>query len=266
MVKINALLSIVKTQFKCYIQYSINTFFSIFVSIIQVIISCSIWQAVYSEKEIINGITQTEVLPYMIISTIIMGRITYGVNRYLSRLIETGDLAQELLKPMDFQIYYFSRRLGDFVASFVIEGIPALIIASYLLQINMLPNLVNFIAFMISIFLALFISFVFEFAMGTLSFYTKNGLGIQGIKLAIITFFSGALFPIEFLPKGLQQIINVLPFKGIVNIPANIYIGRYTLEQNLGLIWTQALWVCILFVLSRIVMKMMLHKVEIQGG
>jgi len=264
--KIIKFMSIVSIQVRLYKKYRINTLFGILVSILQVLIVYYIWKLVYIQFKTKNVYNDFKLIEYIIISTIIMGRMTYGVNRYISKLIESGDIITELLKPVDFQIYYFFRRFGDFLSSIIFEGIPALLVVNYLINIRVFINFNNTVVFIFSLLFALLISYNFEFIIGICSFYTKNGLGLQTLKLAIVSFFSGALFPLEMIPQNLQFLFKFSPFKGIVYIPTRIFIDNDLTLDTFKMLMFQVIWVIVLTVLSKMLFKRTIKIIEIQGG
>jgi ABC-2 type transport system permease protein len=77
---------------------------------------------------------------------------------------------------------------------------------------------------------------------------------------------SGALVPIVLFPVWLQGVANVLPFQAIVWTPARIYLG--TIHGTEAVMWLaiEAAWGVGLWILARLMWKVAVRKLVIQGG
>lgn len=259
-------LEIMKISAKKFTAYVSHAWASILVNILQIIVYYYIWMAVYGGKTEINGISKSQIVTYIILSKFLMGRLTFGANSQISRLIENGDIGIQLLKPVDIQLYFYFVRIGDFISSIVFEGIPVIVVSVMLFGFQLPKNISNIFCFFISLILAISISYIIEFSIGIMTFYTTNGLGLQGLKVAFISFFSGALIPLDFLPNTLKQIIEVLPFKDIVYTPISIYLNVLTPIEMIKAIIVQGFWLITLFIISKVFYSIAIKKVIVQGG
>jgi len=79
-------------------------------------------------------------------------------------------------------------------------------------------------------------------------------------------FFTGSYVPIPFFPHWLLAIIQWLPFNGLINVPAEILLGKISENALLFEFGRQMLWVLIMTLVVRIVIAAAAHRVVVQGG
>lgn len=113
---------------------------------------------------------------------------------------------------------------------------------------------------------AVTISYLIELIIGILAFYTTSSWGLQCFKQAFMSFFSGALIPIELMPIWLQNIANIMPFKSMIYFPVSIFLGNLSSKEIVGGFIFQILWIVILAILSKGLYKRGIKKVIIAGG
>ena len=81
-----------------------------------------------------------------------------------------------------------------------------------------------------------------------------------------VTIFTGMIVPIPFFPDWAQTIINVLPFRGIVDSPYRIYLGHIPTSDVLLHLGHQLVWVAVLVLIGRWVLSRGLRRLVMQGG
>jgi ABC-2 type transport system permease protein len=181
----------------------------------------------------------------------------------VTRNIQSGAIVSELLKPYDYFSYWLSRDLGRALAHFFIRGIPTFLVG--LVFFDLLPpeSLVRAIAFPLSIALAVVTSFCLRFISNVFGFWVMDYRGLAMMFMAVINFFSGMLAPLAFLPGPVRTVANVLPFRAIIMIPNEIYLGQVAIWEGLGF---QVLWIAVLIFAGRYLMSLGERQLVVQGG
>ena len=241
----------IKTVFIDKLAYVGSTWINVFSNIIQVVIFYYIWAAVFKDKEIINGISKEQIVTYIILGRIISSQFSNGVNMKIAEMIHEGRIGIELLRPIDFQLYMYFTRIGEFIYSMLMNGIPIVVMTSLFFGILPPSSTCNLAFFIISLFLSVNILFLIEFWIGLLSFFTLNVYGVHFLKEALVSFLSGALIPILFFPSWLKTVVNYLPFKDIVYTPLSFYLGIVPSKNVLSVLGIQISWILILICLTR---------------
>ena len=81
--------------------------------------------------------------------------------------------------------------------------------------------------------------------------------------MAVINLLSGFLIPLAFFPTALRLVAEALPFRAIIMIPNEIYLGR--IDPALGLLF-QCFWIVTMIAGARWVLGKGKRKVVVQGG
>ena len=181
----------------------------------------------------------------------------------VTRSIETGAIASELLKPFDYFSYWLARDLGRALAHLLIRGIPTFTIGGILFDLLAPASRLAAIGFLASLVLAVTVSFCLRFMSNLAGFWVFEHRGVAIIYAAIINLLSGMLVPLDFLPAPVQTLANLLPFRAVLMVPNEIYLGRTPIWEGLLL---QAFWIAALVVVSKWVLRAGEQKLVVQGG
>ena len=260
------LFAITKISIKTGLTYITSLWLTVFTAIMQITVFFFIWKAIYSGNAMLNNISYSQIIAYIILSKILWSQIEFGMNLHISDLIYNGSISIELLRPIDFQLYLYASRIGDFISFFFINALPVLFFSFIFFGFPPPVGLLNFILFFISIINGITIAFMVEFFIGLLAFYTSNGWGLQTLKAAFIAFLTCALVPPEFLPQTLKKIVLFLPFKDMVYTPISIYIGLKNNHTAFKAVIIQLLWILFLTIISRLFYRIVVKRVVAQGG
>jgi ABC-2 type transport system permease protein len=79
-------------------------------------------------------------------------------------------------------------------------------------------------------------------------------------------FFSGHMFPIDMLPEPWASIVRVIPLQYLAYFPAAVFLGKIQGTQLAIGLATQAAWVALFFVLSRVAYARGLRRYSGFGG
>jgi ABC-2 type transport system permease protein len=181
----------------------------------------------------------------------------------VAQAIQTGAVVSDLLKPMDYFTYWLSRDLGRATAHVLLRFIPTFTIGALLFDLEPPDSPAGLVAFPLSIILATLLSFTWRFALNICAFWLLDHRGIMYLSMAVINVFSGFLLPLAFFPDAIRPVIEKLPFRGIVQMPSEIYLGQQGIVA--GLLF-QVIWLIVLLVFTRWLFNSATRKVVIQGG
>lgn len=259
-------LEIILINIKVTLAYIATAWGALFTTLLQIFVFYYIWMAIYKYDSVINGVNRDQIVTYIIFSRIIYTQLTWGFIPRIGVKVQTGSIVMDLLKPIDFQLYMYLGRIGDFFIFAILTSIPILIICGLTLGIQPPPSIHALICFFISLVFAMSISFFVEFCIGLLTFYTNFSWGLQGFQESLVALFSGALIPLSFFPSWLLKITNVLPFKEMSYSPVAIYLGLIKGDEIYRTLMFQLFWFVALIIISRIFYSLIIRKVTVQGG
>lgn len=217
-------------------------------------------------EKVIGGFTLPQMITYIAISWI--GRSFYfnNISRELSRMVQEGEIAVQLIKPYHLQWVMMFEAVGEAGFRLMMFSLPIMVVVVPLFGIAGPPEPILYLWTFLSFCLALVIYSQFNFLLGCLAFYMKNIQGVLRAEMVSMDFLTGVIVPFSFFPAWFQTVCSWLPFQGISYIPVTIYLGKRTggdLWQGLLL---QAAWALGLFVAARLVWRFSVRKVTVQGG
>lgn len=180
--------------------------------------------------------------------------------------IRNGDVVSDLAKPFSYLGYWLARDYGRSLYYALFRCVPGLLIGQVLFGLRWPSAPLTWIAFLVSLVLAVAISFAWRFMINLSAFWTTDARGIGGLLGAFVLVVSGFTIPLPYFPEPFQSIFRALPFAGIVQTPADIFVGHVVGPAILGAIVRQALWAGVMLGLAQILVNVATRRVVVQGG
>ena len=82
----------------------------------------------------------------------------------------------------------------------------------------------------------------------------------------IALFFTGSYLPLAFFPLWLHVLADWLPFNGLMNVPAEVFLGKLQGSVLLLEAMRQIVWLIVLTLLARWLSAIAMKRVIVQGG
>ncbi len=222
------------------------------------------WQAVYMNQGTINGRSLSEMITYISLSLCISSLYISPTIYFISEDIKSGNIIYILLKPVDYQLQFFSKQIGIFL--YMIVFVFSIFFVFYSI-VNTVPIPANPIYFIISLFLGLLTVVSFDFLLGLFCFWTENSWGLTYFQYAIVELISGTLITLDFFPAGIREVvIQYLPFQGIVYTPIRLFQETWTGQQFWRYFFFQSCWILLFIMISRLIFHKARSSVLINGG
>lgn len=226
-----------------------------------------LWTAIFgSSSKVINGMTFNDTFMYLTLAASTATLLKTWCDWDMSRAMLNGNIVLQLLRPLDYQLYKIFDNLGFVISNFVIIFIPSFVLIVFVFDggISIGINIVFFIA---AIILAYLINNSIDFMIGSVSFYTESIWGISTTKDVIVLLLSGSVVPLPFFPEALRNIIELLPFQAIYNLPLQILTNKsLQVIDYLRYLGIQAIWAVLLIAASRLVFKKASKLITVNGG
>jgi ABC-2 type transport system permease protein len=122
------------------------------------------------------------------------------------------------------------------------------------------------LAFAASTALAIVISFGWRFLINLSAFWLTDARGIGAVAFTAVYFLSGLVIPLRFLPDWVRGVALALPFAGILQTPADLFLERTAGADLLPALALQAFWAVALLGAAQLGVTVATRRVEIQGG
>ena len=248
-------------------RLSYGTWFwvNLFVQGLTLVVVAAFWRAVFAGRSDVAGLNLQQGLSYALLARMLTPLSDPGLIGFLGQLVRSGDLANELLRPVDFQSSAAARALGLMAVDFLTR-LPVVIPLALLLGLQLPASPAPSLAALAVTLLGLINVFLFEWTLACVAFYTSYVWGLSMLRGGLIAFFSGSLLPLAFMPGGLRAVALTLPHTQVVALPAALLSGQTPIGEVPRVLLTQLLALAVLYPLSRWVFTRAVQRVTVQGG
>ena len=261
-----AYIYIAKTKILVSLSYRFEVFTGILANLILMIATVFFWKVAYKGIDQVSGVNLKQMITYSVIVALLGTIFTFDVENVINDRIRQGDIAMDFIKPVNVFALYFAQDVGGIISSFVQKFIPLLVFVMIFIGVPVPKSIPHFILFCISSIFSYLILWLMSAIVGVLDFWLIDLGPVGFIRDVIVRILSGSVIPIWFFPDFLQRIIGYTPFTYTYQLPAGIFIGKAGLKEGGVSIFTQLVWIFILFSLLYFMQARARKRLLVQGG
>lgn len=180
-----------------------------------------------------------------------------------------GGIAYELCRPVSIYNMWFARSAADRISRAVLRCFPILIVEAFLPEPYglMAPaGIGNFMLFAVTMALGLAVTVAFCMLVYVSCFFTVSPQGARMVFVCSVELLAGQIIPLPFFPRGVQKVLELLPFAAMENVPLRIYSGNITGKEAAAAVALQVFWLVITVFAGRFLCGRGEKKTVIQGG
>lgn len=250
--------------FRSLVAYQTSFLFGLLATTLAAVAMLYLWRSVLAAGSI-NGFDWPAMKAYLLVAFVAGSLVSSYVDYRMAGRIQQGDVAMDLVRPVDYQRSRFAEALG-FGGYELGTGLVVATTAAALFGGVPAPAHQSLGAFAVSAVLVLPLRFGVVYISALVVFWTRNYIGVQSARIALITLFSGGLVPLAFFPGWLQGLASVLPFTGMASTPALLYIGRLAGADAWRAVGVQAAWTVGLWWIGRAMWRGASRQLTVHGG
>jgi len=258
--------AILSARFRVLLQYRAAALAGFGTQVFWGLMRVMIFTAFYRSTSAPQPMTLPETINYIWLGQALLLLVPFRLDQDVMQLIRTGNVAYEMLRPVDLYWLWYSRGVALRAAPTLLRSVPMLIVAGLFFGLQLPASWAAAAAFVASLLTALLLTT----AIGTLStivlFWTISGEGFIRLIPLVTWFFSGIVIPLPLLPDWAQPILNVLPFRGIIDVPFRLYMGHIPAAQAPGLVAFQLAWTALIIATGRMLLSRGTRRLVVQGG
>ncbi len=225
-----------------------------------------LWKAVYSESGDIAGFTFKELLTYFLLVELFRQFLSVSTFNEIKDGVMEGKIANYLLLPFNSLYMYFARNISQNIVAMFFFVIPVI---ALILGTNFFvgpASLISLLLMLLMIIIAFLTSMFLYTLLGSVAFWTVETGNIIWAFNFIVSFLAGKMIPVQFLPEMIQKVVQYTPFVAIFNLPASIYLGKFSSDQLIIHFVVQIAWMIGLYYLLVLVWNKGLKRLELVGG
>ncbi|WP_412079305.1 ABC transporter permease [Streptomyces xanthophaeus] len=256
--------------FRRYATYGTATLAGVFTNTVFGFILACTYVALWDERPGLGGYDQAQALTFVWVSQSLLAAGAFiggGFQEEMQERIRTGDIAVDLYRPADLQMWWLAADLGRAGFQLLGRGVVPLLAGALAFPLALPVDPVRWLLFLVSVVLGLVISFAVRYLLGLAAFWLMDGAGINLMATVISIFFSGVLLPLTVFPGAFGEFVRLLPWAAMLQVPMDVLLGRHAgaggAARALGF---QVAWAFVLLGVGRMLQSAATRKVVVQGG
>ncbi|GAB3670744.1 ABC-2 family transporter protein [Actinocorallia lasiicapitis] len=219
--------------------------------------------ALWKESPGLGGYSVTDAITFSFLTQALIGPVAIFGGMELTQRIRTGDISIDLHRPVDLQLWWLADDLGRALYTALGRGYLPMLAGWAAFGISFPPP-ERLPFFLVSFLLAIVLSFAIRYLIALAVFWLHDSRALDSFAVVCSLFFSGLIIPLVVFPPWLEPIARALPWSGLVQVPADLYLGRA--GSVAGALAFQAVWAVLLLAAGRLLTGAAHRKLVIQGG
>lgn len=195
--------------------------------------------------------------------------MTWIMENEIFQAITDGGIAYEMCRPAELYYMWFFRSMANRLSRAVLRCMPILLVAAFLPEpygLNLPDSVHAGIWSLISAILGFLVVVAFCMLIYLSAFFTISVSGVRMLAISIVEFCAGLVIPIPFMPDGIKQIMELLPFASMQNVFLRVYSGDISGTQIYWRIFLQLFWLILILWTGKRITTVALKRVVVQGG
>lgn len=257
---------VARRSFRRFSTYRAATLAGLFTNCVFGFMRGYVLLAVFEQRAEVGGFDRQQTVGYVWMTQGIIAVIGIWSWLDLGERVRSGAIASDLTRPLDLQLSYLAQDVGRATFHILTRGIPPVLLGGLLFDIRLPSDTVTWIAFALSIYLAVAVSFCVRFLFAVLAFWLLDDRGVALLYSVGTSFLSGFVVPITWMPGWMERTARMLPFAAQVQLPIEVGLGEHRGADLVATLAVQAAWVVVLLAVGRIVLRAGTRKLVVQGG
>ncbi len=245
-------LSIFRISFAQEFAYRVNFIIWRVRNVLQILLVFFLWSTVFTNPQTeLFGYNRDKILTYVFGIFILRALVLSSRAVDIAGEISRGDLTNYLLKPINYIKYWFTRDISSKALNMSFATVEIVILYFFLRPTFFIQTgPLQIFLFLASVIFAIIMFFGLLVIVNFVSFwFPEGGWASQFLIIVIFTeFLSGAVFPIDILPKAIQSVLYALPFPYLMFFPLQVYLGKLSMGTILQGLFISGIWTVVMII------------------
>lgn len=252
--------------FRRYATYRVATAAGLFTNTVFGLILAYTFIALWDEKPHLGGYDQAQALTYVWLGQGLLAVVSVMGSGFEDELIErirTGDIAIDLYRPVDLQLWWLAQDMGRALFQLLGRGAVPLVFGALVFELALPADPSRWLAFLVAVTLGAVVSFSIRYLVALSAFWLMDGAGVAQLAWILGIFCSGMVLPLNVFPGALGEVVRALPWSSLIQAPVDVLLGT---ADPLGTYAFQIGWALALLAAGRLVQSAATRRVVVQGG
>ncbi|MEU6506579.1 ABC-2 family transporter protein [Streptomyces sp. NPDC046942] len=252
--------------FRRYATYRAATAAGVFTNTVFGLILVYTYRALWDAKPHLGGYDEAQVVTYVWLGQAFLSTLAIGgggVEEELMDRIRSGDVAIDLYRPADLQLWWLAADLGRACFQLFGRGVVPFVFGALCFPVYLPTDAGTWLAFLVAVLLAMVVGFGIRYLVALSAFWLLDGTGVSQMMWLAGFFCSGMLLPLNVFPGALGEVVRALPWSSLLQGPADVLLGH---ADPVRTYLFQGAWAVVLLGLGRVMQSAATRRVVVQGG
>ncbi|HZG04996.1 MAG TPA: ABC-2 family transporter protein [Streptomyces sp.] len=262
-------LAVAGGSFRRHTTYRAATAAGVFTNTVFGFILSATFIALWTERPGLGGYDQAQALTFVWTGQALLAAMALlggGFQEELQERIRSGDVVVDLYRPADLQLWWLAADAGRAAFQLLGRGVVPMAAGALVFPLALPADPLVWAAFALSVALGLLVGFAVRYLVALSAFWLLDGSGVNLISGLLCVFFSGQLLPLTVFPGAFGEVVRVLPWAAMLQVPADVLLGEHRGAGLAAALAFQAFWAVLLLAAGRAVQSAAVRKVVVQGG
>ncbi|MCZ8523077.1 MULTISPECIES: ABC transporter permease [Paenibacillus] len=262
----NAYIEIIRMRFLMMLAYRVNYYSGIVIYSLNIGAYYFLWKAIYGGKEVLGGLTLTQMTTYVAVSWMARAFYFNNLDREIANEIKDGSVAIQFIRPYNYIIVKMMQGLGEGLFRLLLFSTPGMVIVSLLFPVKLPTDPGVWLVFLGMLFFSFLINTQINIITGLFAFFLENNEGMMRMKRVAVDLFSGLVIPMSFFPDWSEKLLNLLPFPAITYLPSSVFTGKVAGVGAWNVFAVQIIWFVLLIIPLYLLWRGARSRLFVQGG
>jgi ABC-2 type transport system permease protein len=262
-------LSVARRAFRRYSTYRIASAAGVFTQSVFGFIMAYTYIALWEHRPNLGGYDVSDAVTYVWLGQALLAPLALfggGFQSELAERIRKGDVAIDLYRPIDLQLWWLASDFGRAAFQLLVRGGGPMLFGALAFDLHYPSDAVTWLAFACALFLALTVSFGIRYLVCLSAFWLLDSRGLDQVAGFLGMFLSGMVVPLNIFPGTLGEVANALPWAVTLQVPADVFLGKYQGAELFQALGFGAIWALVLLLAGQVLTAFATKRVVVQGG
>lgn len=261
--------AVARLGFRRYATYRTATAAGVFTNTVFGFVMAYTYIALWDERPGLGGYSAAQAVTFVWLGQSLLAASSLlggGFEHELGERIRKGDVAIDLYRPADLQMWWLASDLGRAAFHLLGRGIAPTAVAAVCFRLTLPADPLTWLLFLVSVTLGVVVSFAVRYLVALAAFWLLDATGLMNLSALTCMFFSGTVLPLTLFPGWLGGLARVLPWSAMLQVPVDVFLGRHSGAGTAAVLAFQAAWAAALLAAGRALGALATRKVVVQGG
>ncbi len=254
---------LVRAGFRRYASYRQAAFAGLTANVVFGFLRAAVLVAVLAQQGTVAGYDIPTAVTYVWLGQGLLSVVQLWPELEFSKRIRSGDVVIDLGRPWDLTAAMLATDLGRAGHAMVVRFIPPMLLGIVFFPFRWPQRPVTWLLFLVSIVLAVVVSFTIRFMLSATAFWMLDAHGVLSVWGAVSGIVVGLIVPLAWFPQWAQAVLAWTPFPAIMQSPIDVFTERGDVVALLG---HAAIWSVLLFAACKLMLRAGAKKLVVQGG